>query len=314
MRAEVVKLDKSLPLLSEIGCQNGCQGSNAQKPFRAQFCANLSKAKIAVAVGDIVSVSIDATLEVPIIESIEDRRTSLVRDDPVLRSKPQVLAANFDQIVICNVAAEINEKHLFRELAISKNAGVEVILLLTKSDLAKKIPNCEIFSLFDNVYLSSQSSSTKIDFFYKDEKIPAQDIFRIGKTSVLLGKSGVGKSTIINSLAGKIVTETGSVREYDNKGRHTTVAREIFYFGGKCGRIIDMPGLRSLGLIDCEHGIEETFSQIEELSKSCKFRNCQHKTEPGCAVRGNVNAITLDAWRELTAENEGHKNLHRRWR
>ena len=312
MRAEVIKLDKSLPLVQEL------DGDSIATPksFRAQFSSQLARLKTSVAVGDIVNINNDPSLDIPIIENIEKRKTSLVRDDPVLRSKPQVLAANFNRVVICNVSFEINSKHLLRELAISRNSGAETILLLTKFDLCEKVSDeDEIFKLFDDIFTSrpSKEDNSKIEFFHDSQKILPSEIFKKDETSVLLGKSGAGKSTIINSLAEKNVTETASVRETDNKGRHTTVSRQIFEFGNSCtspcGRIIDMPGLRSLGLIDCDLGISETFPEISELSCKCKFRNCQHKSEPGCAIRGNVSPLKLETWRELKEENDSHNSF-----
>jgi ribosome biogenesis GTPase len=129
-----------------------------------------------------------------------------------------------------------------------------------------------------------------------------------GTVAILLGKSGVGKSSLVNLLVGSEVQATGSIRERDGRGRHTTVSREMVDIpGGGC--VIDMPGIRGLALWDADEGIGAAFSDVEELAESCKFRDCRHENEPGCAVRAAIKAGTLEperleSYRRLKDETE----------
>ena len=364
--AEVVKLDKSLPLI---------QTADGFKT-RAEFCATLSKKHASVAIGDVVGVSFDnetlgirddlgirdeglgisgdlgirdqglgisGALDCPwIIDEVIPRKTKLVRNDPVNRRKEQVLAANFDQIAICVVAGEENFNHLARMLVIACNAEVPITLIFTKCDLGKtkgesvrefskaidKVVCTEMQGIRDEglgisgdlgirdqglgisggeTRLPLETRSFVARFAPQDDVWVGQDDILPfadwrGKTTVLLGKSGAGKSTLINALAGKEVCKQGEVREFDSKGRHTTVSREIIETEN-FGRIVDMPGVRSLGLINCEAGLEKVFSEIYDFSQKCKFRDCQHTSEPGCAVKGNVSDQLLCAFHELSEEN-----------
>ena len=370
--AEVVKLDKSLPLI---------QTADGFKT-RAEFCATLSKKHASVAIGDVVGVSFDnetlgirddlgnrdqglgtsGALDCPwIIEEVIPRKTKLVRNDPVNRRKEQVLAANFDQIAICVVAGEENFNHLARMLAIACNAEVPITLIFTKCDLGEEQAESvrEFSKAIDKVVctemqgIRDEGLGISGDLGIRDEGLgvsggetrlpletrsfvaryaPQDDVWGVqgetsgdasqddvwgvqddimgdgpfadwrGKTTVLLGKSGAGKSTLINALAGENVCKQGEVREFDSKGRHTTVSREIIETED-FGRIVDMPGVRSLGLINCEAGLEKVFSEIYDFSQKCKFRDCQHTSEPGCAVKGNVSDQLLCAFHELSEEN-----------
>lgn len=129
-----------------------------------------------------------------------------------------------------------------------------------------------------------------------------------GETAILLGRSGVGKSSMVNVLLGEEVQQTQAVREGDGKGRHTTVSREIIPIPG-AGRLIDMPGVRGLGLWDAEEGIGAAFADVEELAASCRFRDCKHEAEPGCAVRaaveeGKLSEVRLASYLQLMQETD----------
>ena len=131
-----------------------------------------------------------------------------------------------------------------------------------------------------------------------------------GRTVCLLGSSGVGKSTLLNALAGEELMKTGAIRESDAKGRHTTTHRQLFELpNGAC--IIDTPGMREIGVASAESGVDDTFADIIELERHCRFGNCRHETEPGCAVkaaveRGELSAERLELYRSLGTESRNY--------
>ena len=135
--------------------------------------------------------------------------------------------------------------------------------------------------------------------------------FAPGKTICLLGSSGAGKSTLINTLAGETVMQTGAIREADAKGRHTTTHRQLIRLNSGVS-IIDTPGMREIGMADADEGIDRTFSGILALESQCRFRNCRHETEPGCAVKaaiasGELSKERFELYKNLGKENADHR-------
>jgi len=128
-----------------------------------------------------------------------------------------------------------------------------------------------------------------------------REILSGGRTGVMLGPSGAGKSTLVNALVGEARFDTAEIRESDGKGRHTTTTRQLVPVPGG-GVVIDAPGIRSLGLWEAADGVAATFPDITELASSCRFRNCRHAGEPGCAVAGVIADDRLRSWHQLTAE------------
>lgn len=322
---EVVKLDRKFPLIAtndgyEIRCEHG---------------ATLKKTSdMRAVIGDIVRLRIPEQHDLGIIEEILPRKTEFVRNDPVDRTRPQTLAANFDRVIIVHPINRLNLSRLERELVLAHETGASVIISLTKADMcptAMHRKEREVRKLAKN---ADDVCVTSINDISSIERL--RETLGDGTTSILIGSSGAGKSTLVNFLFGEDVCEISDVREGDGKGRHTTVTREILelptikewrqlYTGSGIStnddsyandeiadntpptRIIDMPGLRGLALWSGYEGLEVAFPDVNELAAFCRFRDCKHKQEPGCAVRRAVEDGTLtearyNAYQKLLTE------------
>ena len=235
-----------------------------------------------------------------------ERRTLLQRRTEG-RHNQQLGAANVDTLLIvtsCN--ADFNVARLERYIALANQAETSPVIVLTKADTA---PDAETY---EQQAKALQRDLPVIVLNAKTQH--AADALapwcQFGQTIALIGSSGVGKSTLVNTLAGlsgESSQETGGIRERDAKGRHTTTARSLHAMAGG-GWIIDTPGMRTLHVSDVAEGIDLVFSEITELAPLCRFRDCTHDHEPGCAVQAAVDAGTLPAerlarWRTLLAEN-----------
>lgn len=279
MKGQVVKLDRGFPL---VRCEEGVL-------VRCEHATALVKSDYSRAViGDFVRVSIPDGHDKGIIEGIEPRSCELVRKDPTERALPQVLAANFDRVLVAQPLADVNLKRLERELVLAHETGAAVTVVLTKADLAES--EQQVGTVRDAVRAIAGDVDVLVVSAQDPQSVEAvRTLIPRNTTAILLGKSGVGKSSLVNLLVGEQVLETGDVREGDGKGRHTTVSREMIDLPDG-GSIVDMPGVRGLGLWDAEAGIEAAFPDIEALAATCKFRDCRHEDEPGCAVRAAVES------------------------
>jgi ribosome biogenesis GTPase len=220
---------------------------------------------------------------------------------------PQLAAANIDTLfVVTSCNADFNVARLERYLALANQSGATPVILLTKGDTAADPEayrrEAEALQRDVPVVMVNPRSDNAAEALAK--------WCGVGQTVALVGSSGVGKSTLVNSLAGsaqELPQETGSIRESDAKGRHTTTSRSIHAIAGG-GWVIDSPGIRTLQIHGTTEGIDKLFAEITELAPSCKFRDCTHAHEPGCAVREAVAAGVLaperlSRWRKLTGEN-----------
>jgi ribosome biogenesis GTPase / thiamine phosphate phosphatase len=218
------------------------------------------------------------------------RLTHFSRKAIGVRVNEQVVAANIDTVFIVNgLDAGVNVRRLERYLVMTAESGARPVIVLNKADL---IPDPEgaaeaLTPIVGTtpVVIMSAAQDAGIDRLLA--------FLHPGSTGALLGPSGVGKSTIVNHLLGREHLETGEVRSSDHKGRHTTSHRELVILPGG-GLLIDTPGMRELQLWGGDEGVQEAFADIEELAASCKFRDCKHASEPGCAVREALDSGNLD--------------------
>lgn len=236
------------------------------------------------------------------VHALLDRQTLLHRRAAGREAKVQLIAANVDTLFIvssCN--ADFNIARLERYLALAHDAGAWPVLVLTKPDL------CEDPAEYEREARTLDPMLTVLLVNAKDQGDVAMlaDWVKPGQTAALLGSSGVGKTTLTNTLTGGDAA-TGAIREDDAKGRHVTTARTLKPMANG-GWIIDTPGMRALRLEESSEGIEVLYADILELATNCKFTNCEHETEPGCAIKaaladGTLAPERLDRWRKLLAE------------
>jgi ribosome biogenesis GTPase len=213
----------------------------------------------------------------------------------------QLIAANVDvMFIVTSCNNDFNEARLERYLALSHSAGILPVVVLTKADMADPAPFVAI----------AKTLSRDLDVVAVNAKSGAEALRPwCGKTAVLLGSSGVGKSTLANALTGGNQA-VGDIREDDAKGRHTTTARNLIAIP-MGGWLIDTPGVRELQLTDVGIGIDILFQDLSDLAGNCRFRDCKHLSEPDCAVRtaiasGQISAGRLERWRKLLSEDAGN--------
>ena len=278
-KAQVVKLDRGYPLVRrEDGALVRCEHAMAL----------VKGEEVRAVIGDFVDVTVPEGHDKGIIERILPRTRAFVRKDPTERALPQVLAANFDRVFVAQPLADVNVRRLERELVLAYETGAQVTVVLTKADLAEDEQQVE--TVRDRVR-ALVGPDVRTLVVSEDDPSSVEAVRALvpeGATAVLLGKSGVGKSSLVNMLVGTEVQETTPVRE-DGKGRHTTVSREMVAIPGG-GFMVDMPGVRGLGLWEADTGIGAAFADVEAVAEQCRFRDCRHLDEPGCAVRAAVEA------------------------
>lgn len=240
-------------------------------------------------VGDWVVLADDAD----VITAVLPRRTTLVRRAAGLREEPQLLAANVDAcFVLVPLSGAPNVKRIERYLALVLDGGSVPVIVLTKSDLCASIDEAvaAVRTVSGDAAVHAISAQT-------GQGMAALEPYFAGDATVgLLGASGVGKSSLVNAWMGEEVLDIAAVREKDQKGRHTTTRRELFVRPAG-GVVIDTPGTREVGLWDADEGVDDAFVEIVSLAAECRFGDCAHTVEPGCAVRAAVARGALEAER-----------------
>lgn len=295
--ARVVRVDRGLPLVA------GEKGVERAEPA-AHLLKAANEADSRVVVGDWVALVRPEGHGMPIIEAILPRHGAFVRKDPGDETGEQVVIANVDVVFVVQSlsGSGINVSRLERELVLAWESGARPVVVLTKADLCDAVDEqrelAEQVAFGVDVVVESAVTGEGVD--------AVRAYVPCGVTAALLGASGVGKSTLLNRLIGQEVLATGDVRAGDDKGRHTTVARELIALPGG-GVVIDTPGMRAIGLWEASEGIAAAFPDIEALAERCRFRDCSHESEPGCAViaavaDGELPERRLDSYRRLNAE------------
>lgn len=235
------------------------------------------------------------------------RRTAFVRSTSSKRSEGQILAANVDHaIVAVSLAVELDLARIERFLALAWESGAQPVVVLTKADL---VPDpVTLAYLVQDVETAAPGVPVLSVSAERREGLDVLNAVVGGGTAVLLGQSGAGKSTLANALLGEDAMDVQATRDVDGKGRHTTTTRNLLALPGG-GVLIDTPGLRGVGLWDASSGVGQVFAEIEELAEGCRFHDCAHESEPGCAVLAAIDSGALperrlDSYRKLMRENQ----------
>jgi ribosome biogenesis GTPase len=244
------------------------------------------------AVGDWVAIEAAAAGGKAVIQAVLPRRTRFSRAAGD-NQEEQIIAANIDDVfLVTSLNRDLNPRRLERYLTLAWESGANPVIVLTKADLCEDVPAelRRVESISGGVPVHVVSAVTGQGF----EVLTA--CLKPGRTAVLLGSSGVGKSTLINHWCGDERLKVQAIRETDDRGRHTTTHRQLVLLPGGA-LLLDTPGMRELQLWEGVAGLSETFADVEQVATRCRFTDCQHDTEPGCAVREALDSGELDSTR-----------------
>ena len=265
-------------------------------------------------VGDYVTVKEIVNGDSQILATLP-RRSFFARRAPGTVSDEQAIAANFDYVFILqSMNQNFNLRRLERYLALAWQSGAVPVIVLTKADLTPEraafLAQAERAAPGVAAHAVSVRSGEGLDGL-APYLLP-------GKTLVFLGSSGVGKSSLINALAGEEIMATGSIRETDSRGRHTTTHRQLVRLASGA-LIIDTPGMRELGMAEAAEGLDSAFADVERFLGKCRFSDCRHGNEPGCAIRaalasGELDPARWESYRKLREETLTHEEMLRRKR
>lgn len=298
----VVRLDRGFPLVATDGLT-----------LRAEHAVAFAKgADMLPAIGDCVAVRCDSGHDMGVIERVLPRCTVFERWRGKNRGERQVLAANVDTILVVQPLGSVRDTlqlvrdRIARSLVLIRDCGATPVVVLTKADRCDEDELATYRSEIERL----GGSDTRVVVTSSLEGVGMDEVrscLPAGTCGMILGESGAGKSTLLNTLLGHEVLATSGVRERDDMGRHTTVARVMVSLPEPCGVIADAPGLRSLPLVGHERGLARTFPEIVEAARACRFNDCTHTHEPGCAVReavaaGEIDELRVEAFLSLARE------------
>jgi ribosome biogenesis GTPase len=282
--------------------KNGCTVITKDGEVRARVPGKLHHDGHVPAVGDWVALARDDSGTYT-IRAILPRKSKLSRKDAGRVTGEQVMVTNVDAaFIMTSLNKDLNLRRLERYLAVVRQSGADPVIVLNKSDICAgvnaKIEDVKAIAPDVPVFAISAAGKTGLQ--------QLSPYLLEGRTVALLGSSGVGKSTLINALEGVERQKVGDIREDDSRGRHTTTTRDLILLESG-GVIVDNPGMRELQLWGAGEGVQSTFQEIERLAAQCKFSDCRHETEPGCAVKmaiadGTLPEVRLESYRKLRRE------------
>ena len=227
------------------------------------------------------------------------RRTCFSRREPGPIPRDQAVAANFDYVFIMqSLNQDFNPKRLERYLTLAWQSGATPVILLTKADLVEDY--WDYLTQVERVALGVNTHVVSAHTGQGQSRLNAY--LQPGKTVVFLGSSGVGKSSLVNALAGQELMAVSAIREDDSKGRHTTTHRQLIRLDSGV-MVIDTPGMRELGMWDVSEGLVDAFADVESYLGRCRFSDCRHESEPGCAIKAAIAAGELDPMRWESYQN-----------
>jgi ribosome biogenesis GTPase len=243
------------------------------------------------AVGDWVAVKRNPAGSRDVIQAILPRRTFFSRRAVGRETEEQVIAANVDTVLIVfGLDTHVKPRALERYVTMARRAGAQPVIVLNKSDLAEDLAA----NLAEATVVAGDVQVHAVSALEEGSLAVLTPYLTPGKTLALLGPSGVGKSSLVNRLMGGEVLAIAAVREWDARGRHTSVHRQMLV-SPSGGLIIDTPGMRELQLWDPDDSLDDTFADVLEFAPGCRFRDCRHDSEPGCAVKAAIEASGLPA-------------------